>query len=688
MRHFYLVILHIFSLAYSQSATKRITDIYEKVQRFQRKEIKVPNIEDIYKNKYFYNKTEVLKITVKNMNSFKNQIPYDYEYLDLCTPPNITYPKEGITELLTGRRMSYSNYYIFMNQNETCNLACVKKFTEEEIEKYEWLIDERYSTTYYLDKLPSGYLFTFRGRNNTFNKSRANYFSGIPIGKKRNNHYYIYNHFVFYVEINENNNKYQVVDFYMSAHSVKQSDENACIDYEGKNLTYSTEEQLNNSYINNNNSNINKNKDNDIQNRIFNVLEDGTKRYYKDSQEQELVPGNIAFTYDVIFIKSNTTFSSRYDHYFYIGRRKYRWLGLVISNIIILILTCGIFFILTRTVNKDLNKYNANSVITDSVAIDEFGWKQINGDVFRPPKHLKTLSAFIGTGFEILCLLIVSLIISIIGFKKPEIRLNLINNLFFCCILFTIISGFVSTFIYKNNGGRDWLFNCLVTAFLFPLIAIMVLGVIRILMSFEKSSASFKISEMALLCLLWLFVSSPLVFVGSMINLMGRPIKYPCKINSLPTTIGKKPWYLHLKYITWFAGFIPFFTFFIEFVYLLKSLWLYQVYYIASFLSLSLIFAIIITSEISIIYVFVNLCYGDHKWWWKSFFISASPALYVLIYSVLYFFYLGLTRLSAIIVYFLIMFLITTVVALVLGSIGTLLTFWFVYYIYSRIKID
>ena len=688
MKFYYLIIFHIFALINSQDATKKISDIYEKVQRFRRKKIKIPNIKDIYNDKYFYNKTDILRITVKNMNSFKNQIPYDYEYLDICSPENISHPKEGITELLTGRRMSYSNYFAFMNHNETCNLACVKNFTDEEIIKYEWLIDERYFTTYYLDKLPSGHLFYFKGRdkNSTFNKSRANYFSGIPVGKKRNKKYYVYNHFVFYIEINENDNKYQIVDFYISAHSVKQSNEYACIEYEGKNITFISEEELKKVYINHT-YNI-SNNDNYTQDRIFNVLEDGTKRYYKDSEEQELVPGNIAFTYDVIFIKSNTTFSSRYDHYFYIGKRRYRWFGLITSNIIILILTCGIFIILTRTVNKDLDKYNASSVITDSMSIDEFGWKQISGDVFRPPRHLKTLSAFIGTGFEILCLLIVSLIMSIIGFKKPEIRLDLINNLFLCCILFAIISGFVSTFIYKNNGGRDWVFNCLVTAFLFPLIAIMVLGIIRILMSFEKSSAGFKISEMAILCLLWLFVSSPLVFVGSMINLMGRPIKYPCKINSLPTAIDKKPWYLHLKYITWFAGFIPFFTFFIEFVYLLKSLWMYQVYYIASFLSLSLIFAIIITSEISIIYVFINLCYGDHKWWWKSFFISASPALYVLIYSFLYFFYLGLTRLSAIIVYFLIMFLITIVVALVLGSCGTLLTFWFVYYIYSKIKID
>ena len=120
----------------------------------------------------------------------------------------------------------------------------------------------------------------------------------------------------------------------------------------------------------------------------------------------------------------------------------------------------------------------------------------------------------------------------------------------------------------------------------------------------------------------------------------------------------------------------------------MKSIWTFQVYYLASFLSLSLLFAIFISSEMSIIYVFINLCYGDHKWWWKSFFVSASPSLYVLMYSIYYFIKLGLTRLSAIVVYFLINILITIVVALVLGSCGTLLTFWFVYYIYSKIKID
>ena len=682
----YLIInLFHYSSSHNYSIVKN-KKIFKRTKNLGRRNLIIPSFNEMF-DKFFYSKTEILKITVKNIHSSTNQIPYDYKYLNLCNIKNISRPKEGITELLTGKRMSYTNYYVFMNQNETCAWACTKEFTEKDIENYKWLIDRNYYVTYYLDKLPSGYKTTFKASKKR-NLKYINYFSGIPIGYKKGDNYYLYNHFVFYIEINEKNNKFQVVDFYISAYSASQDNEQICIQYEG-NSTKKRNKYIKNNKINNesiyelNYSNFaEKYKD-----RIFNVLEDGTKRYFKTSPDQLLQIGNIAFTYDVIFIKSNTSFSSRYDHFFSL-KGSYRWTGLIFSNILIFIFTFGIFIILTKTVNKDLDKYNADSVISDTVTIDEYGWKQISGDVFRSPRHQKTLSTFIGTGFEILCLLVVSLILSLIGFIKPEIRSKMINYIFMCCIMFGIISGYVSTLIYRYIGGKEWLKNCIITAFFFPIISLTILGIIRILMTFEQSSASFKISQMALLCFLWLFVSSPLVFAGTLISLMKKKITYPCKINSLPTAIGKKPWYLHLQYISWFTGIIPFFTFFIEFVYLLKSLWTYQVYYLASFLSLSLLFAIVITSEMSIIYVFINLCYGDYKWWWKSFFVSASPALYVLLYSFYYFLKLEITRLSAIVVYFLIMLLISIAVALVLGSCGTLLTFWFVYYIYSKIKID
>ena len=683
----FLLLFIIFSFCYyintqDSSIKSKSFEFIKNFTKFNRNSIKIPNIKDIY-DKYFYNKTEILRIAVKNLYSYKNQIPYDYSYLDLCPSANISRPKEGITELITGQRMSYSNYFVFMNQNETCNLVCIKNFTKEEKEKYEWLIKRKYSVTYYLDKLPSGYLKSTKDVKSSDFLESINYMSGIQIGFKKNDKFYINNHLVFYIEINEQNNKYQVVNFFITPYSANQSSIYECVNYEKNSSIYLTE----------NTDSINLNNDTDystdIQNRIFNVLEEDINRYHKGAQPQELKLGEIAFTYDIIFLKSNKSFSSRYDNYIsFKGRRKYHWRSLIISNTLILLLTLLIFFILSRTVKRDLDKYNQEITISENAIIDEFGWKQIASDVFRAPIHQKTLSAFIGTGFEIFCLIIISLILYIIGLIKPEIRLKIMDTIFICFILFSIISGYVSTFIYKNNGGKEWVKNSIVTAMLCPIISLFVLFIVKLLLTFEKSNAGFKISHMALLAFLWLFISSPLVFAGSLLALMRNNIKYPCKVNALPTAIGKKPWYLHLQYISWFIGIIPFFTFFIEFVYLLKSLWSFQVYYLASFFSLSLLFSIILTSEISIVYVFVNLCYGDHKWWWKSFFVSASPALYVFIYSILYFFQIGLTRFSAIVIYFLIMILISMVIALVLGSLGTLITFRFIFYIYSKIKFD
>ena len=674
--------LYIYINTQETTVISKSFEFIKNITKFNRNSIKFPHFKDIY-DKYFYNKTDIIKIAVKNLYSHKNQIPYDYQYLNMCTPEKILRPKEGITELLTGQRMSYSNYFIFMNQNETCNLACIKNFTKEEIKKYEWLINRRYTATYYLDKLPSGVLKKNKDIKVDGISDSVNYFIGIPIGFKRNNKYYINNHLVFYIEINEQNNKYQVVNFFVSPNSANQSSQYECINYE-KNSSIYFNEEFNNSTIK-----INSIESNDIQNRIFNVLEEDINRYYEDAEFQELQPGNIAFTYDVIFIKSNKSFTSRYDNYFsFKGRRSLRWGNLIISNTLILLLTLIIFFILSRTVKRDLDKYNQSVAIGDNVIIDEYGWKQIASDVFRPPIHQKTLCAFIGTGFQIFWLIVTSLILYLIGLIKPEIRLKMVETIFICLIIFSIISGYVSTFIYRNNGGKDWVKNSIVTAMLCPIISLFVLGVIKILLALEQSNAGFKISQMALLVFILFFISSPLVFVGTLLALMGNNIKYPCKVNALPTAIGEKPWYLHLQYISWFIGIIPFFTFFIEFVYLLRSLWSFQVYYIASYFSLSLFFSIILTSEISIIFVFINLCYGDHKWWWKSFFVSASPALYVFIYSILYFFHIGLTRFSAVVIYFLIMILISIIIALVLGSLGTLITFRFIFYIYSRIKVD
>ena len=671
----------------------RISKFINKLNSLRTGAIKIPSVKSIL-DKYYYNRTDILVVTVKNLFSYRHQIPYDYSYLQLCQV-NLDTPPEGISELLTGKKSSFTNFIFSMNINETCAISCIKTLTNEDVEKYKYLIKHNYRVTYYLDKLPSGRFITRFDNRKNITTNTTNYISGIPIGFKLMNDYYLTTHIRFYVSINKKNNQYQIVDFFASAYSVEQNDTKKCNENEDVYVYYMDE-----------NGNETENlefpknitmkqiyedkKDIDYPDIINPILEKEKKPFYENAKKQELIAGKkIVFTYDVIFLESNITFSSRFDHYFN-TKKGFRWLSLLYSNLIIFILTFMIFYILKRTVNKNLNYYNKKVEILEKEEpiIDEYGWKQINGDVFRRPKKLILLSAFIGTGIEILCIFLVVLILSIIAFLKPETRTEIINSIIYSIIFMSIVSGYVSTYIYKNNNGTDWLKNSIFTALLFPGITIFTIIISKILYSMEGSSASFKISQIAILILLWLFISSPLVFIGSLLCLIRPEIKFPCKVNKLPTKINKKPWYLHLQYAAWFTGIIPFFTIFIEFFYIMSYLWNYQVYFLASFLSLSVFFEVIISAEISIVFVFVNLCKGDYNWWWKSFFVSASPALYVFLFSVYYFFKIGLTRFTAIVVYFLIMSLITVSCALLCGACGTFITFWFVFYIYSKIKID
>ena len=154
------LIIHIIYYAYclnTSSVSESSSLIIQSIKKFSRNALDFPNFKKFY-DKFFYEKTDIIKVAVKNLYSYKNQIPYDYNYLDLCTFKNNSGPKEGITELLTGQKTFYSNYYVFMNQNETCAWACTKNITDKDIKNYKWLINRQYHTTYYLDKLPSGFL--------------------------------------------------------------------------------------------------------------------------------------------------------------------------------------------------------------------------------------------------------------------------------------------------------------------------------------------------------------------------------------------------------------------------------------------------------------------------------------------------------------------------------------------------
>lgn len=73
--------------------------------------------------------------------------------------------------------------------------------------------------------------------------------------------------------------------------------------------------------------------------------------------------------------------------------------------------------ILMRTLRKDYARYSKDEDMNDLERDlgDEYGWKQIHGDVFRSPSYPMMLSVFVGTGYQIATVTFFVIIFAIFG---------------------------------------------------------------------------------------------------------------------------------------------------------------------------------------------------------------------------------------------------------------------------------
>ena len=62
---------------------------------------------------------------------------------------------------------------------------------------------------------------------------------------------------------------------------------------------------------------------------------------------------------------------------------------------------------------------------------DEYGWKQVHGDVFRAPSSSLLLTSFIGTGYQLAAVLLIVVIFIIMG----DLYVGSVFLHFICCTL-------------------------------------------------------------------------------------------------------------------------------------------------------------------------------------------------------------------------------------------------------------
>ncbi len=250
-------------------------------------------------------------------------------------------------------------------------------------------------------------------------------------------------------------------------------------------------------------------------------------------------------------------------------------------------------------------------------------------------------------------------------------------------------AGYYSSNTFKSLRGNDWKAATVLTATLYPGAIAFTFFVLNFFIWSQQSSGAIPFTTMFIILLMWLCISGPLVFLGAFFGFKAKLADNPTRTNEIPRQIPQQAWYMGGAFNVLMGGILPFGAIFIELFFIMTSVWLQRFYYVFGFHALVLVILLITCAEISIVLCYFQLCNEDYHWWWRSFLTAGSSGFYLFAYSIMYFFtQLDIAGFIPTLIYFTYMLVFAALFFLVTGTIGFFSCHWFVWTIYSAIKVD
>lgn len=408
----------------------------------------------------------------------------------------------------------------------------------------------------------------------------------------------------------------------------------------------------------------------------------------------KLSPGvKLSFTYEVKWHQSTVKFHDRFDKYLdpNFFQHRIHWFSIFNSFMMVIFLVGLVSMILMRTLRKDYARYSKDDDIDEIERDlgDEYGWKQVHGDVFRPASRAMLFSSMIGSGYQVTVVVFCVILFAIVGELYTE-RGSLLSTAIFIYAATAPINGYFGGSLYARMGGKVWIRQMVFGAFLLPAVICGVAFFINFIAIYYHASRAIPFGTMVAVACICLFVILPLNLVGTVLgrNMAGQP-NYPCRVNAVPRPIPEKKWFMEPSIIVLLGGVLPFGSIFIEMYFIFTSFWAYKIYYVYGFMLLVFIILTIVTVCVTIVCTYFLLNAEDYRWQWTSFLAGGSTSLYVYFYSIYYFFFktkmYGFFQTSF---YFGYMALFSLALGIMCGTMGYIGTNMFVRKIYSTVKID
>ncbi|KAL5250004.1 hypothetical protein ACHWQZ_G015923 [Mnemiopsis leidyi] len=401
----------------------------------------------------------------------------------------------------------------------------------------------------------------------------------------------------------------------------------------------------------------------------------------------------LEMSYEVVWSKSSVLFKDRYDKYLDASffKHKIHWFSIFNSFMMVIFLVGLVAMILMRTLRKDYQRYSKDDDLDDIERDlgDEYGWKQIHGDVFRPGAHSLFFSTLVGTGCQLSFAALIIILLAVTEKLWTE-RGSILSTAIFVYAATSPVGGYMGGALYSQLGGRRWIRQSLVGASLFPGVVCSTSFFINFIAISYHSAKAIPFTSMLAIASICLFIILPLTMVGAVFgrNVSGTP-KPPCRINPVPRQIPEKKWFMEPSFIGFAGGILPFGSVFIEMYFIFTSFWAYKIYYVYGFMLLVYLILMAVTICITIVCIYFLLNSEDYRWQWTSFLSAASTGFYIYLYAIYYFiFKTKMYGLFQTVFYFANMFVFSLAFGIMCGTIGYLACRIFIYKIYATVKID
>jgi len=621
-----------------------------------------------------YSPSESIYPITDFVHSKKTNIPFEFYDLPFCKQRKVVKIRKNLGTRLQGMSPKPAPYEMIIKQSHSCLPLCVVNVNGKKIRWLRRLVERQYRVMMSLDQLPV-----------LMRSKELNYaVRGYPVGFKappsytglKHEEYYLYNHLSFTVTYQEDPKEFEGVRITgFDVHPVS-------IAHKIDDKTKPKGEAIQRSLM-----------DDEV---IGTCNGPNTEEVVNDpssylalrlgSTGEDLM---VAYSYSVDWQEADLIWSDRWDVYV-IGSHDddVHFFAIVNSLMIVLFLTGAIATIMIRTLKQDIAGYNEMNTLEESQ--EETGWKLVHGDVFRPPQnHPMLFSVLVGTGTQVGAAIILSLLLSIAKFINPLKKGQTLTSLIVLYVLCGSAAGFVSARLYKFSDEKAWKMNTIMTATLLPGCMVVIFMLLNIWLSFAGAATAVSFFTILSLFGLWVCISAPLVFVGSFFGLKLAKIEVPTKTNQIARFIPEVPWYAAPPLSFILGGVLPFGSVCIELFFIMSAIWLHQIYYVMGFLLAVILILAATCAEVAVVMCYLQLCVEDHRWYWKSFFNTASAGLYLFLYSLWFLISrLDLVGVLPVVVYVTYMSMMSICFGLFCGTVGVLTSFWFTRTIYGALKVD